>query len=280
MLAFFGQRRQIIEATKAGWFCPSAEVAVNTDATIQTDDADHSGRIDGHGYTGFLACVHAALKPVNYLEIGTARGGTLALANCASIAIDPGFRIDSNVVGKKPLCLLFQLTSDDFFKTHSPTALFGRSIDMAFLDGMHQFEFLLRDFINTEKHCNRNSVVFMHDCLPPGFYMTVRNADDPERAKSRFPDWWTGDVWRVLPVLRRYRPDLSVTLLDCVPTGLVAITNLDPSNTTLADNYKAIMAAFKPDLDRAAYDAFWKDLDITAAADLSSPDKIKSALGR
>jgi hypothetical protein len=145
---------------------------------------------------------------------------------------------------------------------------------------MHWFEFLLRDFINTERHCARDSVVFMHDCLPPGFYMTVRDAGDPLRAKSPFKDWWTGDVWRVLPVIQKYRPDLVVTLLDCAPTGLVVITNLDPANTTLSDNYNAIMSQFKPDMDRVAYDRFWEGLEIRSVADLAKPESLKLALGR
>jgi hypothetical protein len=101
--------------------------------------------------------------------------------------------------------------------------------------------------------------VILHDCLPPGFYMTVRTAKDPLRKKSRFLDWWTGDVWKIVPVLEKYRPDLSITLLDCAPTGLVLISNLDPNNTVLEQRYNDIIGAHsESEINRASYDDYWK----------------------
>jgi hypothetical protein len=55
---------------------------------------------------------------------------------------------------------------------------------------------------------------------------------------------WTGDVWKLIPILRKYRPDLKLTVLDCRPTGLVCVTNLAPGNTELTRNYDAIVAEF------------------------------------
>ncbi len=34
--------------------------------------------------------------------------------------------------------------------------------------------------------------------------------------------YWTGDVWKLIPILQRYRPDLQLTLFDAPPSGLVA----------------------------------------------------------
>jgi len=100
-------------------------------------------------------------------------------------------------------------------------------------------------------------------------------------AKSRFGRWWTGDVWKVLPVLKQYRKDLSITLLDCAPTGLVLVSNLNPESTVLADAYNDIAAGFPGDLDRAAYDAFWaSDLGIVSANALGDPQRLKAVLGR
>ncbi|HEY5300648.1 MAG TPA: hypothetical protein VIJ55_08235 [Acetobacteraceae bacterium] len=110
---------------------------------------DHVGEL----YTWALKELHDQLRPDTYFEIGTATGDTLALADCTSIAVDPAFRVARDVVGKKPACCLFQLTSDEFFARHDLGGLLGKPVSMAFLDGMHHFEFLLRDFINTEKHC-------------------------------------------------------------------------------------------------------------------------------
>ena len=73
---------------------------------------EHSGL----HYVGALASLHRNLQPANYVEIGTSSGTTLALASCASVAIDPSFAIDRDVIGQKPRCFFFQMTSDDFFR--------------------------------------------------------------------------------------------------------------------------------------------------------------------
>lgn len=239
------------------------ELASTDDAN---DDANHSARIEGEPYIGFLGRLHDLLRPRSYFEIGTLHGDTLSLAKCASIAVDPQFKINQNIVGPKPFCLLFGKTSDRFFDDHNPTELLGHRIELAFLDGMHLFEFLLRDFINTEKYCRKNSVILLHDCLPPGFYMTTRRLSDPILKKSRFGPWWTGDVWKIVPVLRKYRPDLALTLFDCPPTGLVAISNLDPSNDILSSKYNEIINQHSnATIDRASYDSYWKSLTIESS---------------
>src|ERR1700759_1045448 len=97
------------------------------------------------------------------LESGIEQGQTLRSAQCPSIAIDPVFNIDQSSIGEKSECLLYRMCSDRFFDKHDPVALRGDRIDMAFLDGLHLYEFLLRDFINVETCCRRNSVIVLHD---------------------------------------------------------------------------------------------------------------------
>jgi len=257
----------------------AATTAAQASSPLSSDDADHSARVQGQFYTTYLANLHETLRPATYLEIGTFAGDTLRLANCATIAVDPHFQVGVDVIGQKPMCLLFQQTSDGFFSNHSPRELFGDAVDMAFLDGLHRFECVLRDFINSEKHCRRTSIVILHDCLPPGFYMTVRAARDPVRKKSRFGDWWTGDVWKIVPVLQKFRPDLSITLLDCAPTGLVIVSNLDPNNTILERRYTDIIDAYsRPEINRASYDAYWQRVDVQPCAELMSLQQLTTRL--
>jgi hypothetical protein len=221
----------------------------------------HGGRelsLDGEIYTHTLASLHLALKPRSYLEIGVLHGDTLALALCPTVGVDPAFQITQDVEAGKPSLQLFETTSDDFFARNDLRALLGGPVGMAFLDGMHQFDFLLRDFINTEAACDDASVVLMHDCLPRDALMT--GAAD-ETAPSRFPGYWTGDVWKIVPVLRQWRPDLDLSVLDALPTGLGAVTRLNPASTVLKDNYDAIVAEWAGvsladyGLDRLARDA-------------------------
>ena len=136
----------------------------------------------GETYLTLLAALHAHLKPKSYFEIGTLTGEmTLALANCASVAGDSKFQVQSNVIGDKPSVHFYQVHSDDFFNRFDLTAILGPDVDLAFLDGMHLYEFLLRDFLNTEKHCRPNSIIALHDCIPSDTPMTRRVQNGSER---------------------------------------------------------------------------------------------------
>ncbi len=195
-------------------------------------------RSSGPYYLDVLARMHAALAPERYLEIGSETGASLRLSNGRSIAVDPGFRLGHEVVGSKPETLLFQQTSDDFFASGFLRKL-SWTVDFAFLDGMHQIEYLLRDFINTEAHATPDSVVAIHDILPWTENMTVR-----DRRHSKTPAW-TGDVWKIIPILSELRPDLQLRVIDCVPTGLLVVEGLDPSSRVLPDRIDTIVETWR-----------------------------------
>ncbi len=196
----------------------------------------------GLGYIQMLDRFHRALRPKSYLEVGTRSGQSLALADCSTIAIDPDFKIsDADIIAKivrSKSASFFSMSSDDFFAAYDPTLILGCKIDMAFLDGLHRCEFLLRDFINVAKHGKPNSIIFMHDCLPLEIPMTSRAEESrPPPARSHRKDWWTGDVWRTALLLKRRCPDLKMLAFNAAPTGLVAITNLNPRRDDISQNY-------------------------------------------
>lgn len=207
---------------------------------------------DGETYLRTLAGVHAAFRPRTYLEIGVADGATLELASCASVGVDPAFRIERDVRRDKPLCRLESMTSDAFFKAHDPAALLGGPVDLAFIDGFHRFDFVLRDFINTERSCRRASRVLIHDAVPRDAHMTRPMDQLGTNRPTRYPDHWTGDVWKIVPILRAHRPDLELVCLDAVPTGLVACARLDPTSRVLSDRYDAIVAEWR-EVELGAY---------------------------
>ncbi|MEH3119046.1 MAG: class I SAM-dependent methyltransferase [Methylorubrum populi] len=206
-----------------------------------------AGEHRGEHYSKVLARLSRNAAVRRYLEIGVAFGDIFAGIACRhGIAVDPEFRLKTNVAANKVKVSLFQVMSDVFFEHLNLRRDIGGRLDLAFLDGMHLFEFLLRDFFNTEAICRRDSIVVLHDCLPVAEPMADR---DPMRANERgrgtpFENWWTGDVWKVVPILKRYRPDLDVMLVDAAPTGLVVVTGLDPSSRTLKRNYDAIVEEF------------------------------------
>jgi hypothetical protein len=205
----------------------------------------------GKDYQSVLRRFHEALKPSTYLEIGVEKGATLALAECASIAVDPDFPLVSPAMNNKPSCFFFRCTSDAFFRDNDPSRLFGRPIDLAFLDGLHHYEVLLRDFLHTEKHCRRGSIILMHDCLPRDSFVGRRRVGDRRyRERTAEPTHWAGDVWKTVAILKKARPDLKVVAYDAAPTGLVAITNLDANSTVLEARYFELVG------DMAALDLY------------------------
>ncbi|MFF0094224.1 class I SAM-dependent methyltransferase [Streptomyces canus] len=205
---------------------------------------------------GFLRQLHKVYRPRNYLEIGVNDGRSLTLSRVPTVAVDPAFKVTSEVSCDVHMV---KATSDDFFARKDPLIHLrnGRNpfrslarrdplnflggdprIEMAFIDGMHLFEFALRDFMNVERHSRWSSVIVLDDMLP-------RNVD--EAARDRHTGMWTGDVFKVAQVLRRFRPDLVVVELDTKPTGVVAIFGADPTSTVLKDNYDKIMEEYRAD---------------------------------
>jgi hypothetical protein len=174
--------------------------------------------------------IHGHLRPRTYVEIGVQKGRSFMLAGpgTKAVGIDPAPRLGSNSDGAR----VFPLASDEFFREHDlRDVLSGSSVDLAFIDGMHLFEFALRDFINLERYCTRESVVLVHDCNPPAAFMATR---------ERQTAVWSGDVWKLVVALREARPDLGVSVVDVSPSGLGVVTGLDPASTVLSDRYQQL----------------------------------------
>lgn len=205
------------------------------------DEATGSFRMLGVPYGDFLAALHTHLTPRTYLEVGTETGASLALVNCDAIAVDPKFQLEVSATGTRRRTFFYQIPSDTFFVTENVRELLGGPVDLAFLDGMHRFEFLLRDLIGTEAACDARSLILLHDCVPVNPRMALRRWLPGNPSETETASWWTGDVWKLLPILTKYRPDLRVHVFDCPPTGLVAISRVDPTSRVLADSYYDII---------------------------------------
>lgn len=184
-------------------------------------------------YLRLLNWIHCRLLPRTYLEIGVAEGSSLALTlPCTrAVGVDPDPRIRYAV---DPAAAVKATTSDGFFAAHEPGHVFGGlPVDLAFLDGLHLSEFVLRDFINAERFASPDSMILIHDVLPP-------NAEAASRSFIAAEEW-AGDVWKVIPVLKEYRPDLTVHVVDVPPTGLGMVTGLDPGSTSLSRSYDRVV---------------------------------------
>lgn len=187
-----------------------------------------SGDMDKHQV---LKKIHQELQPRSYLEIGVQTGRSFVLATCPAIGIDPMPMIS---VGLPKTAKIIQTTSDIFFSEQAQS-LIREPLDMVFIDGMHLFEYALRDFMNIEKYAQPNTLVLIDDIFP---------GHPAQAARDRRTQAWTGDVWKLLQILQRYRPDLSLLLLDAYPTGLLCVSGLDRDNTVLHGSYEEIITKF------------------------------------
>jgi len=195
----------------------------------------------GVWYTDFFWHFDKILRPLVYFEIGTNAGHSLRCFSCDAVCVDPHFVLETDVLQARKRALFYQGTSDAFFADGDLSRMFPDGIDVAFLDGLHHAETLLRDFINTEKHCREGSVIFVHDCLPLNERMAERERRWDETEDEETRDYWTGDVWKILIALKERRPDLKIIYLNCGPSGLVACLNPDRGSTVLQENYHQIV---------------------------------------
>ena len=191
-------------------------------------------------YLEFLGRLHEAVEPRAYLEIGLRHGDSLALARCPALGVDPAFRLKAEL---GPEAKLLRETSDEYFGRSKPLKpLGGRRPDLAFIDGMHLAEFALRDFVGVERLAPWTGVAVFDDILP-------RSVE--EAARDRRTRAWTGDVYKVLGILSRHRPDLICLRVGTQPTGLLLVLGLDPDSRVLRARYDLILErAVVPDPQR------------------------------
>lgn len=210
-------------------------------------------------YLSALAAAHQTLTPKSYVEIGCREGRSLTLANCPSVAIDPEFEIR---MGLSAPTRIFKQPSDDFFAGHDLRHLLGGAVDLAFVDGMHRAEFVLRDILNLEQYAEHNSVIIVDDVLPGQIEWASR---------ERQTQAWTGDVYKVVPFLRQARPDLEVRVFDIEMKGMAIITGFNPGDCSLQRDLAAHEAALSgPQL---AYDT------IAALREALAPEPVENLPG-
>lgn len=219
-------------------------------------------------YLEFMQALHEQLAPRTYLEIGVAEGHSLALSRCRSIGIDPAFCVDQQLAA--PVSLL-RCTSDEYFArlhTQGERPFDDLPVDLGYIDGMHHFEFALRDFIGLERYAAVSSVIAFDDVLP-------RNQEEAERNRTNWP--WTGDVFRVQYALAEHRRDLLQICVDTEPTGMLLVAKLDPASEVLPGRLDEIVREYvQPDpqlipgeiLDRANAIAPTAALDLELWAEL------------
>jgi predicted O-methyltransferase YrrM len=204
---------------------------------------DSKRRLPGPAYYQVLRHIHRVLQPANYVEIGVHRGVSLLQAIPGTpcvIGVDPEPSIEGaleqSIARRLPAARIYELTSDEFFARHDLSDLLGGTVELAFIDGLHLFEQVLRDFVNLEKYSSADTVILLHDCLP---------LDEVTASRERTTDFYCGDVWKAALALRRQRPELEMVTVRTAPTGLCLVRGLDGRDRRLEEKLPEIEATYR-----------------------------------
>ena len=194
-------------------------------------DTVASMRFPGPNYYEVLRWLHQDLRPECYFEIGVFRGQSLMLAMPPTIAvgIDPCPEVENRWNTKTHV---LAVSSGEFFARHTLGEFFGSDrFSFAFVDGLHHFEQAIDDIFHLEAYARPESVIAVHDTIP---------LDEKTAARDRCTKFHTGDVWKVVPFLKSYRPDLGLITIRTGPSGLTLIRRLDPSHARSEEEIEAL----------------------------------------
>ena len=116
-------------------------------------------------------------KYTNYLEIGCDQDQLFSKVQIQNkIGVDP---VSGGNIRK---------TSDDFFKDND------KKFDIIFIDGLHTYEQVKKDILNSVHCLTQNGIILVHDCMPDSL---------SKQAVPRFRMIWNGDVWKAIVDLRQ-----------------------------------------------------------------------------
>ena len=162
----------------------------------------------------------------NYLEIGCDQNQLFS-----KVIIDNKIGVDPVSGGN------IRKTSDEFFKENN------NKFDIVFIDGLHTYEQVKKDILNSIDFLNQNGIILVHDCMPDSL---------GKQAVPRYKMQWNGDVWKAIIDLRQ-KEDLDIYTCE-MDQGIGIITKKKNSSLLLLnkpihkikfrdyfDNYKEYM---------------------------------------
>jgi len=127
----------------------------------------------------------------SYLEIGVFN----PKRNFEKIKCKCKIGVDPNPKALATICS----TSDDFFKNNN------KKFDLIFIDGLHHWEQVVKDFHNSLETLSLNGTIVMHDCNPKKeIYQLV-----PQQCVH-----WNGDVWKAWVDIRTSYNKLNCFVID------------------------------------------------------------------
>ena len=118
-------------------------------------------------------------------------------------------------------------TSDEFFKYNK------NKFDIIFIDGLHIYNQVKKDILNSIDCLKEGGIVLVHDCMPDSL---------SKQAVPRYRMIWNGDVWRAIVDLRQ-REDLEI--FTCEIDQGIGIIKKETNTSILKINKPIINLKFK-----------------------------------
>lgn len=136
-----------------------------------------------------------------YLEIGVRNPED----NFDHVKCETKHSVDPNPLGD----CTYKMTSDDFFNQLGSEEKY----DVIFVDGMHDYDFVMRDIENSLKHLRPLGFILVHDTDPPTEIRSLPydefNAIPDKKSKA-----WNGDGWKAIAQLRLQNRDIIIKSID------------------------------------------------------------------
>ncbi len=144
----------------------------------------------------------------SYLEIGVNQGVTFRdVAIERRTGVDVKFLFDTAALANANTDF-HTVTSDNYFNTLP----MSRTFDIVFIDGLHVFEQVIRDFSNTVCHSHRRSVIILDDTLPSDVYSSLRDDRQAHHFRHLSGDnsnAWHGDVYKAVAYIHDFWPGIN-----------------------------------------------------------------------
>lgn len=153
-------------------------------------------------YKNFILMICSMCNVKSYLELGVANGETLSLIN-KHVQFVLGIDIADQRIDKSTR--FAEMSTDRFFE-HLEKHGYNPSYDCIFIDALHEYEQLKRDFENSLSYLSPYGIIILDDT-------------DPVDQRHTSPEI-CGDAYKIIDYIRTVHPDLDIVTLPVWEKGM------------------------------------------------------------
>ena len=205
--------------------------------------------------SNFINKIANVIHAKSYLEIGVETGKTFeGVEVLQKTGVDPKFLFNHDKHFKKST-KFFEMTSDEFFRQMTSSNLLETTFDLIFIDGLHTFEQVARDFKNCVQFMNRNGIIVIDDTVPNDVFSSLPSQEDCYRlrkASGKHDDGsWHGDVFKLI---------YQLSLAEYEPLRIATISDLsNPKTVAWIENGNWKDLKIELNSDDVAYEDLFKN---------------------